>query len=213
MTHLAKALVITCIDFRFQKKIRDFLIQKGYDNNFDLISLAGAAKNLADPTNIFDKQSLLKQITLSKNLHHVSEVFFVNHQDCGAYGLKASQDSKNELNIHRKDLFKAKRIVNQLFPELKVYLYYLTLKKEFVNIVAKTLNIPKTNWSSLLGNLSQASTLGMTIALPPVIAVFFGLFLDKLINTTPIFTIIFILLGLLIGIFSAVKEVKRFTHQ
>lgn len=49
--------------------------------------------------------------------------------------------------------------------------------------------------SSWAKNLSLISQLGITMITPILICTFIGIFIDEKINTPPIFTIIFILLG------------------
>lgn len=125
MDHQAKALVIICMDFRFQETIREWLVKQGYNNQYDLVAMAGAAKAI---------DTILSQIELSHNLHQIKEVILINHQDCGAYGDQVAEDPKKELEVHRTDLLKAKSKILTRAPGLKVNLYFLTLKKEFVKI-------------------------------------------------------------------------------
>jgi carbonic anhydrase len=120
MTHNAKALVISCIDFRFQSHIRKFLVDRGLENNYDLVCLAGSVKNIDD--------FLLNQIKISSDLHHIEEIILINHQDCGAYGLEVTGDVEQE--IHSQDLKKAKEIISQTFPSIRaenISLYYFRL--------------------------------------------------------------------------------------
>jgi F0F1-type ATP synthase assembly protein I len=56
--------------------------------------------------------------------------------------------------------------------------------------------------------LDEALELGFTIALPPVLLAFLGLFLDKVFHSRPTLTIIFIFAGAFLGMFTAAKEIK-----
>lgn len=67
----------------------------------------------------------------------------------------------------------------------------------------------KQDLSSLLKSLNIAWELGFIIALPAVIFTVFGLLLDKLLKTTPLFTIILIILGSIAGFYLGLKEVKK----
>lgn len=137
MSHIARALVLVCMDFRFQKAFRDFLVEQGLNDQYDLISVAGAAKVLASPTDPFEKENFEKQLSLSANLHQISEVFLINHQDCGAYGPELAKDPKKEREIHETDLKKARQIILQKYPQLKVHLYFCTLDKKFEKVEQK----------------------------------------------------------------------------
>jgi carbonic anhydrase len=120
MAHNAKALVIACIDYRFQTQIRKFLVDRGLEDNYDLVCTAGSIKSVDD--------HLLKQIKISSDLHHIEEIILINHQDCGAYGLKETGDEEKE--IHKTDLLKAKEIISQSFPSIlsdNISLYYFKL--------------------------------------------------------------------------------------
>ena len=103
MSHTCKALVIHCIDFRLGKAIKKYLEDQNLLGDADIVSVAGAVKDL---------DYAMKQIDISKRLHNISEVILINHTDCGAYG---GDDSK-----HETDLETAKRAILAKFPELSV---------------------------------------------------------------------------------------------
>ena len=134
MTHQAKALVLVCMDFRFQSAFRNFLVEQNLKNQYDLISVAGAAKVLANPSDSFEKENFLKQISLSVNLHQISQVFLINHQDCGAYGPQLAKNPIKERQTHENDLKKAKEIIRQLYPHLQVKLFFATIEKKFETV-------------------------------------------------------------------------------
>lgn len=47
MAHTCQAFALTCMDFRFHTAIRKFLSEDlGLERNYDLVSLAGSAKDL-----------------------------------------------------------------------------------------------------------------------------------------------------------------------
>lgn len=46
MAHHCDALVVSCIDFRFQKYIRNWLDTNLADKTFDYVGFAGGVKNL-----------------------------------------------------------------------------------------------------------------------------------------------------------------------
>ena len=124
--HECEALVISCIDFRFQEHLKQFLNRKHFQN-YDLVSVAGSAKNL-----VASKQSsefLLNQVLISYNLHRVKNIYIINHQNCGAYGPSLVSGSLQEKTTHRRDLEKARQLIKRKLPSLKVKLYFMNFKK------------------------------------------------------------------------------------
>lgn len=115
--HSCRAIVISCIDFRFQKYLENFTGK--LSGGFDRVGLAGGVKNL---------QIIMEQIEISVRLHNISEVYLINHEDCGAYGVEGT------FPRHKKDLKFAKKILKQRFLKLKVHLQYLKLSGEFVTV-------------------------------------------------------------------------------
>lgn len=105
------------------KGIRSFLDQKGWTGDCDLVSFAGAARNIADPADPAHAEFALRQIGLARELHHVSHVVLMNHLDCGAYGgAKAFAASGEERARHAHDLRQARAVILEKFPDLKVTL-------------------------------------------------------------------------------------------
>jgi len=114
--HITDAIVVHCIDFRFQKYLDPWLhLHLGHDN-YDRVSLAGA---------VFDFYSVLKQVEISDRLHKIKKVILINHEDCGAYGEAGNYER------HKSDLEEAERKIEALFPDLDVETYYLHLDGEF----------------------------------------------------------------------------------
>ncbi len=126
--HNCNLLVVSCIDFRFQEHLRNFL-EKDYKGNYDLVCLAGSAKNFISGGEA-DKETILKQVKISENLHHIKKVFLINHQNCGAYGSSIVSGSREEKEIHRKDLISAKEEIKKFFPDLEVLLYFIEFETE-----------------------------------------------------------------------------------
>lgn len=114
MSHTAKALVLHCMDFRFIDGLNRWLDEQGLTNQYDRVVAAGAAKNLVDPSQPTDIEFIERQIAISKQLHEITEVWLINHRDCGAYG-KIFSDADAEKKRHADDLKKAKTMVEAKF--------------------------------------------------------------------------------------------------
>ncbi len=83
------------------------------------MAVAGGVKNFP---------LILEQINISIKLHHINEVYLINHEDCGAYGEEGTFEK------HKEDLLLARDILKQKFPTLKVVPLYLKLNGEFVKV-------------------------------------------------------------------------------
>ncbi len=119
MAHTCDALVVSCIDFRFQKYIRNWLDTNMADKTFDYVGFAGCVKDL---------DTILKQIDISVRLHTINEVILMNHEECGAYGIESTPEN------HARDLKKAKDIISQKYPHLQIRIFYLHLDGQFEEI-------------------------------------------------------------------------------
>jgi carbonic anhydrase len=107
-----EAVIITCIDFRFQR-IFDRWLRENFDGrNYNRVAYAGAVK---------DWQIIFPQIEFSYRVHHVRKVVLVNHEDCRAYG------SEGTLERQLADLRASRDKIWEKFPELDVALYYARL--------------------------------------------------------------------------------------
>lgn len=117
-THSCQAIVVSCMDFRLRTHLRKWTIDN-IKGGFDRLALAGGVQNLP---------FVLEQIELSVRLHKTEETYLINHEDCGAYGASGS------FKKHMEDLLFAKKVILQKFPDLKVFLFYLKLNGDFVDV-------------------------------------------------------------------------------
>lgn len=110
--HNCNAFVATCIDFRLQKYIEDWLHKNVGVKEYDRVAWAGG---------VLDLDGVMKQLSISVRLHQVKKVILINHEDCGAYG------EEGTLQKHKNDLLFAKRIIKEKFPKLIIVPLYLKL--------------------------------------------------------------------------------------
>jgi carbonic anhydrase len=119
MAHICDAVVVCCIDFRFQQYIRNWTDQNLKDQTFDLVGFAGSTKDL--PT-------IMNQIDISKRLHQIKKAVLIHHEECGAYGAESTFER------HSEDLKKAKDEILEKYPDIEVQLIYLHLDGRFERI-------------------------------------------------------------------------------
>ncbi len=121
MSHNCKALILHCIDFHFGKAIKKYLEDNQLLGDCDIVSVAGATQNIAAPKSETDREFILRQIDISKQLHNIGKIILMNHTDCGAYGgRKAFSSDEEEKRRHASDMKTAKKIILEKYPDLRV---------------------------------------------------------------------------------------------
>ncbi|PLX21030.1 hypothetical protein C0584_04580 [Candidatus Parcubacteria bacterium] len=116
------------MDFRLVDQIRDWMTKEKLMKDADVVSLAGAAKNLVDG-NEEAKNVLLKQIEISSSLHNCLKVYLVHHSTCGAYAVSYNFASlEEEKKKQSEDLDKAVEVIKEKFPNLEVSKIWVEMK-------------------------------------------------------------------------------------
>lgn len=124
MTHRCEAALITCEDFRLHQRkdggnyIADFIQERGVD--CDLITRGGSVQDLVRPNSEGYRGCLLRDSDVSARLHGCRVIYLINHQDCGAYGAMAFNDSEEETEQHISDLKAAREIILESFQDVTV---------------------------------------------------------------------------------------------
>ena len=132
MSSTCKNLLIRCMDFRLYEKTRRWIAESDlFKGKFDVISIAGAGKELVDGSEEV-KNNLMKQIGTSVEIHQVKKIILFHHSDCGAYALDYKFSSvKKEKGKQLEDMKKAKAIILEKYPEVKVVFVWGELKDEY----------------------------------------------------------------------------------
>ena len=117
--HNCDSLLVACIDFRFQKFIRNWIEKNMNNKTYDYVGFAGASRDL---------KTILKQLDISVRLHKITQIVLIHHEDCGAYGKESTPKR------HATDLKKAKKQILKLYPDLKVDLFYILLDGKFEKV-------------------------------------------------------------------------------
>lgn len=139
-THHAKALVLSCIDFRFINAEQNFLTET-LAGQYDWTALAGASLALTGFPHRAEAITFWDQLELSSQLHQIEKVIILDHQDCGAYAsfvdADLSQDQTREYRLHQNYLRQAYQSIHQRYPQLGIELYFVTLNSEFKRVSAQ----------------------------------------------------------------------------
>lgn len=117
-----KTTVIKCIDLRQNGFFEEWLKKEGVGNS-DIISVAGSVKELVGEKEEI-RNWLLSMIKISHDSHGSREVILTNHSTCGAYAIDNGEEEKR---IQLEDLEKAKKIIDETFPDMTVKKFWLKL--------------------------------------------------------------------------------------
>ena len=125
-----KAMVLSCIDPRFQSKTFNFLKKKKLSGKYSAFTIAGAAVGVTH--NKFKKwhKTFYDNLGTSIQLHKIEKLIVINHKDCGAAKIangKKEFSPVNEKKIHKESFSKIKKQIKKRFPKLKVELNLISL--------------------------------------------------------------------------------------
>ena len=132
MAHYCEAALITCEDFRLHQRkdgrnyIAEFIRTLGED--CDLITRGGGVQDMVRPAEQGYCDCLLRDAEVSAKLHDATNIYLVNHEDCGAYGDMDFSSKQEEYGQHLEDLKKAKEVILKKFPDKNVQLYFAALE-------------------------------------------------------------------------------------
>jgi len=125
-----EAMVLSCIDPRFQHLIHNHLKKKKLTGKYSAFTIAGAAIGVTH--NKFKKwhKTFYDNLATSIQLHKIDKLIVINHIDCGAAKIangKKEFSLLNEKKIHKVSFSKIKKQIKKKFPKLKVELNLISL--------------------------------------------------------------------------------------
>lgn len=117
MSHTCNHALIRCMDFRLQKAIDQWMSKNNLAGDCDMISVAGAGKDIVVNPDGF----VATQVDLSCKLHETKIVLLMHHTDCGAYGGHTAFSSLEDERAHHLDeMAKAEEVIKSRHPEVEV---------------------------------------------------------------------------------------------
>ena len=126
-----KAMVLSCIDPRFQPKVFNYLRKKKLTGKYSSFTIAGAAIGVT--ASKFKKWHLTfwQNLETSVKLHKIKKLIVLNHQDCGAAKIingKKKFSFNVEKKIHEKSFKLVKQKLKKKFPKIIVETKIMKLK-------------------------------------------------------------------------------------
>ena len=127
-----KAMVLSCMDPRFQHLVHNYLKKKLF-GKYSAFTIAGAAVGVTH--NKFKKwhKTFYDNLSTSIKLHQIEKLIVINHKDCGAAKIvngKKAFNITNEQKIHKESFSKLKKEIKKRFPKLKVELNLMSLNSK-----------------------------------------------------------------------------------
>ena len=131
-----KAMVLSCIDPRFQPIVYNYLKKKKLMGKYSAFTIAGSAVGVT--ANRFKKwhKVFWENFDTSVKLHKINKLIVINHRDCGAAKIingKKEFSTINETKVHKTSFQKLKKIFKKKYPKFKIELKLISLNKKIQN--------------------------------------------------------------------------------
>ena len=125
-----KAMVLSCMDPRFQTKVSNYLKRRKLIGKYSAFTIAGAAVGVT--ASKFKKwhTTFWENLNTSIKIHKIEKLIVINHKDCGAAKIvngKKEFTLQNEMKIHENSFEKIKLNLKKKHPRLKVELSLMSL--------------------------------------------------------------------------------------
>ena len=127
-----KALVLSCIDPRFQPIVFEYLEKRKLDGRYSCFTIAGAAIGVTDKKFKKWHDTFWDNLSTSIELHKIDQLIVINHRDCGAAKIANGDKEFNPINeekIHVESFNKIKKLLKKKHPNLSIELNLISLDK------------------------------------------------------------------------------------
>jgi carbonic anhydrase len=128
-----KAMVLSCIDPRFQPIVYNYLRKKKLSGKYSSFTIAGSAVGIT--ANKFKRWHKIfwDNFETSVKLHNIKKLIVINHRDCGAAKIingKKEFSDINETKVHKNSFKKIKKIFRKKYPKLSIELKIISLNSK-----------------------------------------------------------------------------------
>jgi len=151
-----KILIITCIDYRLMDEVVIALNQLGFNNLYDQFILAGASlgfnygtvdSSLVPLSDNYWQQTFYDNVDIAISLHHIKQIFLIDHCDCGAYEAFYNVEFDNcgdpvSLERHYDNLALAASTITEKYKDTYGVGEGITVKKYIMELNGVMVEIP-----------------------------------------------------------------------
>ena len=123
MKKIYEAMVLSCIDPRFQKPVHKYLNNKKLTGKFSAFTIAGGSIGVTNEKFKKWHSTFWENLEASINLHKIKKLIVINHKDCGAAKIVNGNkkfSSSIENKIHKTSFARLKKNLKKKFPKIKV---------------------------------------------------------------------------------------------
>ena len=127
-----KAMVLSCIDPRFQSVVYSYLKNKKLNGKYSSFTIAGSAIGVTAPKFRKWHKTFWDNLETSIQLHKIKKLIVINHRDCGAAKIingKKTFDNFHETKIHKSSFTKIKKRFKNKYPNLNIETILISLNK------------------------------------------------------------------------------------
>ena len=128
-----KAMVLSCIDPRFQSIVYNYLKKKKLNGKYSSFTIAGSAIGVTAPKFRKWHKTFWDNLETSINLHKITKLIVINHYDCGAAKIlnrNKSFNEKIETLIHKNSFYRIKKTFKNKYKKLKIETFLISLNKK-----------------------------------------------------------------------------------
>ena len=112
MSKKYKAMVLSCIDPRFQPIVFNYLKKRNLNGKYSSFTIAGSAIGVTAAKFRKWHKTFWDNLETSINLHKITKLIVINHCDCGAAKILNGKKNFNE----QRESFIHKKSFNQRHP-------------------------------------------------------------------------------------------------
>ena len=118
-----KAMVLSCIDPRFQPKVFNYLKKKNLTGKYSSFTIAGGSIGVTAIKFKKWHSTFWENLATSIKLHNISNLIVINHNDCGAAKIVNGNNkfcTSIENKIHNQSFKIIKKKLKKKHPSIKV---------------------------------------------------------------------------------------------
>ena len=118
-----KAMVLSCIDPRFQPKVFNYLKKKNLTGKYSSFTIAGGSIGVTAKKFKKWHSAFWENLAISIKLHKISNLIVINHNDCGAAKIVNANNKFSttiENKIHNQSFKIIKKKLKKKHPAIKI---------------------------------------------------------------------------------------------
>ncbi len=118
-----KAMVLSCIDPRFQPKVFNYLKKRNLTGKYSSFTIAGGSIGVTAKKFKKWHSTFWENLATSIKLHNISNLIVINHNDCGAAKIVNGNNKFSttiENKIHNQSFKIIKKKLKKKHPSIKV---------------------------------------------------------------------------------------------